>query len=249
MNSHLSSFLNRISLPLFLLRVVVFFILVGAGTSLYGVLRSNIVEEFHQHESYTLGEFRGEQANRLTVLRAVATAGHMQLVSRLDRGFNDDALNGWLKDFFLQAQVMVGTKRGINVWIIIDDEKLYTTNAAPWFDQTIASRPWYREAKAAEDAHVSPIYHEAGSGKPVITVTAYDPKHRAMFGFDLYPGAPTWRFSRLRKLSTATISSRTTRGGPSSCVPTSIFRWRPLRASSKTGCANSKRAANRRAPF
>lgn len=188
MNSHLSSFLNRISLPLFLLRVVVFFILVGAGTSLYGVLRSNIVEEFHQHESYTLGEFRGEQANRCTVLRAVATAGHMQLVARLDRGFNDDALNGWLKDFFLQAQVMVGTKRGINVWIIIDDEKLYTTNAAPRFDQTIASRPWYREAKAAKDAHVSPIYHEAGSGKPVVTVTAYDPRHRAMFGFDLYPG-------------------------------------------------------------
>lgn len=188
MNSHLSSFLNRVSLPLFLLRVLVFLILVGAGSSLYGILRSNIIDAFHQHEAYTLGEFRGEQVNRLAVLRSVATAGHLQLVERLDRDATDEQINAWLREFFLQAQVMLGTKRGINTWIILDDRKLYTTKSAPWFDRSIASQTWYRSALAAEGALVSPIYNEKGSGRPVITVTHYDKGHRAMFGFDLYPG-------------------------------------------------------------
>lgn len=188
MNSHLSSFLSRISFPLFLLRVVVFFILLGAGAALYGILRSNIVEDFHQHEAYTLGEFRGEQMNRLLMLRSVATAGHMQLVARLDSKATDEELNRWLREFFLQAQVMIGTKRGFNTWIILDDKKFYTTKNVPWFDPTVAEREWYQLAKAADGARVSPIYNESGSGRPVITVTHYDRKHRAMFGFDLYPG-------------------------------------------------------------
>lgn len=189
MHQSIPTFFRRVFNAVFNLRIFIIVVLLAADGLLYGVLRSSYVNDFQKIGVYELREYRGEQLNRMAVIRSIAAAGHIQLERLMNTSPADEEILEWIRRFLVQAGTMLGSKDGLNVSAVVKGRVISIPELTPWFtpDYDIESRAWFLQAKATEEPVVSNVYQEFNTGRPVITVTRYDRAKDLMFVFDLYP--------------------------------------------------------------
>ena len=189
MHQSIPTFFSSVFNAVFNLRIFIIVVLLAADGLLYGLLRSSYVSDFQKTCVYELREYRGEQMNRMAVIHSIAAAGYIQLEKLMGTSPTDEEILDWIRRFLVQAEMMLGSKNGLNVRAAVGGRAIAIPELTPWLtsDYNLESRDWYIQAKRTEQPIVSNVYQEFKTGRPVITVTRYNRARDLMFVLDLYP--------------------------------------------------------------